>query len=67
VRDHDVTMLTGRELEIARRELSASLALARPDSAMRGPILTRLNAIDAELAQRADAGKADQPAVPGAS
>jgi hypothetical protein len=66
VRDHDVTTLTGRELEIARRELSASLALARPDSAMRGPILTHLNAIDAELAQRADTGQADQPAVLGA-
>ena len=39
MRDHDVTMLTGYELEVARRELAASLALARPDSAIRGPIL----------------------------
>ena len=27
MRDHDVTALTGRELEQARRELAASLAL----------------------------------------
>jgi hypothetical protein len=66
VRDHDVSTLTGRELEIARRELSASLALARPGSAMRGPIMTRLNAIDTELAQRG-VGQADLPAVPVAS
>jgi hypothetical protein len=30
VRDHDVTMLTAAELDGARRELAASLALARP-------------------------------------
>ncbi len=53
VRDHDVTTLTSRELEVARRELAASLALARPDSPARGPILAHLNAIDAELAERA--------------
>jgi hypothetical protein len=29
MRDHDVTALTGRELEQARRELAASLAVAR--------------------------------------
>jgi hypothetical protein len=52
VREYDVTALTGRELELARRELAASLALARPDSAVRGPILTQMNAIDAELAER---------------
>jgi hypothetical protein len=67
VRDHDVTALTGRELEVARRELAASLALARPGSAMRGPILARMNAVDAEMAQRASAEQAGQPAVPGAS
>ena len=39
MRDHDVTALTGRELEQARRELAASLALARPDSPVRAPIL----------------------------
>ena len=52
MREHDVTGLTGRELELARRELAASLALARPGSAVRGPILARLSAIDTELAER---------------
>jgi Rhodopirellula transposase DDE domain len=32
VREHDVTALTAAELERARRELAASLALARPGS-----------------------------------
>jgi hypothetical protein len=44
--------LTAGELERARRELRASLALARPDSPARGPILAHLNAIDTELDQR---------------
>jgi hypothetical protein len=52
MRSHDVTALTGRELEQARRELAASLALARPDSPLRVPILARLTAIDAELSSR---------------
>jgi hypothetical protein len=52
MRDPDVTALTALELERAQRELAATLALARPDSAMRGPILARLRAIDAELAER---------------
>jgi hypothetical protein len=30
MREHDVTVLTTAELEAARRELAASLALARP-------------------------------------
>jgi hypothetical protein len=49
VRDHDVRRLTARELEHARRELEASLALARPGSPVRVPILARLTAIDTEL------------------
>jgi hypothetical protein len=49
---HDVKGLTADELERAKRELHASLALARPDSAMRMPILAHLRAIDAELAER---------------
>ena len=53
-RPHDVTGLTDGELERARRELQASLALARPDSPVRGPILAHLNAINVELAERAD-------------
>ena len=32
MREHDVTALTAAELEAARRELAASLALARPGS-----------------------------------
>ena len=51
-RPHDVTRMTDSELERARRELRASLALARPDSPARGPILARLDAIHAELAER---------------
>ena len=51
MRDHDVTTLTAPELERARRELAASLALSRPDSPVRTPILARMSAIDAELAQ----------------
>ena len=52
MRDPDMTALTSGELERARRELAASLALARPDSAVRGPILAQLSAIDAELPDR---------------
>ena len=52
MRDHDVTALTGRELEQARRELAASLALARPGSPASVPILAQMTAIDAELAAR---------------
>jgi hypothetical protein len=54
MRDHDVTALTGRELERARRDLAAGLALARPDSLIRAPIMARMHAIDAELARRAE-------------
>jgi hypothetical protein len=52
VRDHDMTALTAAELNRARRELTASLALARPGSSVCAPILARLSAIDAELARR---------------
>ena len=52
MREHDVTALTARELERARRELAASLALTRPGSPARVPILATMNAIDTELAQR---------------
>jgi hypothetical protein len=54
-RTHDVGGLTAGELERTRRELQASLALARPDSPARVPILAHLSAIDAELARRAQA------------
>jgi hypothetical protein len=52
VREHDVTTLITAELDRARRELFASLALARPGSPVRAPILARISAIDAELARR---------------
>jgi hypothetical protein len=51
-RPHDVSELTAAELERARRELAASLALARPGSMTTVPILARISAIDAELARR---------------
>jgi len=51
-RSHDVSGLTDAELERIRRELQASLALARPGSAACVPILAHLRAINAELAGR---------------
>ena len=58
----DVSHLTPGELERARRELAASLALARPGSRVRGPILAHMTAIDAELAGRA--GQSQPPVAP---
>jgi hypothetical protein len=52
MRNHDVRGQTAGELERARRELAASLALARPDSPIRAPIEAHMTAIDAELAER---------------
>jgi hypothetical protein len=52
MRDHDVSRLTAGGLERTRRELSASLTLARPDSPIRAPIEAHLSAIDAEVAAR---------------
>jgi hypothetical protein len=52
MREHNVGRLTASELERARRELAASLALARPDSPIRTPILSHMTAIDTELADR---------------
>ena len=53
MRAHDVTGLTARQLERAQRELAASLALVRPDSPARVPILAQMSAIETELAGRA--------------
>ena len=64
MRDHDVSALTAGELERARRDLTASLALARPDSPARVPILAHLSAIDAELAVRDAAGPDGLPGSP---
>ncbi len=55
-RDHDVSQLTTAELERARRELAASLALARPGSPSAVPAQAQMRAIDAELAERAIRG-----------
>jgi len=52
IRSHDVAGLTAGELERARRELRAGLALVRPDSPARVPILAHIGAIDTELAER---------------
>jgi len=51
-RHYDAAGLTTGELERTRRELAASLALARPGSPARAPIQTQMAAIDAELAAR---------------
>jgi hypothetical protein len=59
IRPHDVRGLTAGELERARRELKASLALVRPDSPTRVPILAHMSAVDAELAKRS-AGRAEE-------
>ncbi len=51
-RPPDLSTLTPGQLERARRDLAAALALARPGSPARLPIGTHLAAIDAELARR---------------
>ena len=65
-RSHDVSGLTDAELERTRRELQASLALARPGSAACVPILAHLRAINTELAGRsAGCGASGKPSSPG--
>ena len=68
-RPPEVSTLTLCELERIRRELQAGLALARPDSPARVPILAHVGAIDAELAgifsaSGAVAASILEPAVP---
>jgi hypothetical protein len=63
-RSPDVSTLTPGELERTRRDLAASLALARSGSPARAPIGTHLAAIDAELASRASQREAPDPAPP---
>jgi hypothetical protein len=60
-RSYDVSALTTAELQRARRELAASLALTRPGSPARIPITTQIAAIDAELAQRHHARPQGRP------
>jgi len=52
MREHDVSSLTVCELDRARHELAASLALLRPGSPARVPIDAQLRAIDAERSER---------------
>lgn len=52
MRDHDVSELTARELERAKRDLRVSLSLTTPGSPVRVPIQAQMSAIDAELAER---------------
>jgi hypothetical protein len=64
-RSHYVSELTTAELERTRRDLQASLTLARPGSAVYVPILAHLSAIDAELAGRSAGCHADgKPSSP---
>ncbi len=65
-RPPDVSTLTAAELERARRELAASLALTRPGSPVRAPIQAYLAAISAELAARAATRPDSLPGSPGA-
>jgi hypothetical protein len=51
-RSHDVSGLTDAELERTRRDLRASLALARPGSTACVPMLAHLSAVESELAER---------------
>jgi hypothetical protein len=62
----DVTGLTSGELDRTRRELQASLALARPGSPMRGPILAYLRTIETELTGRTARQPGQSPASPSA-
>ena len=55
-RPRDVSELTVSELKRTRRELAANLALVRPDSPARVPILAHISAIDTELAGRTARG-----------
>ncbi len=54
IRPHDVKGMTTGQLERSRRELAASLALARPGSPSAAPTLALMRAIDAELTKRND-------------
>ena len=62
----DVTALTLAELERARHELAASLALALawPGSPVCVPIQAQLTAIDAELARRVATQPDESPRFP---
>lgn len=61
MRDHHVSGPTAGQLYRVRRELAASLALARPNSPAREPVPAQPHAIDARLAARAAATGAVLP------
>ena len=63
-RPHDVSRLTAGELERARQDLQVSLALARPGSPAREPILAQMSAIEAELGERTAHGNQAQGGTP---
>ena len=65
-RRHDVSGLTDSELERTRRDLEASLALARPGSAASVPIWAHLSAIETELAGRSAGCASGKPSGLGA-
>jgi hypothetical protein len=54
MRSHDVSALTADDLDRTRRQLAACLALARPDSPARVPIMAEMDAIDRQLAAQAE-------------
>lgn len=51
-RQHAVAEMTTYELQRAKRDLAASLALADPGSPVRVPIEAQLSAIDTEESER---------------
>jgi hypothetical protein len=53
-RPHDVSQLTTAELERAKRELQSSLSLIGPCSPAHVPIQAQMQAVERELAERAD-------------
>ncbi len=59
IRHHDVSQLTTAELERAKRELQASLSLITQHSPAHLPIQAQMQAIDKELAERAEGQKAN--------
>ena len=65
-RYHDVSQLTTAELGRAKRELQANLNLITPHSPTHVPIQAQMQAIDRELAERAESqrGRADDLTVP---
>ena len=65
-RYHDVSQLSTAELERAKRELQANLGLITPHSPAHMPIQAQMQAIDRELAERAESQEvsADDLTVP---